>query len=156
MPRGFSLTLVHPCKKTVAKRVSQNNPYRNRTSRYFWHQLGVERWGGSVVEMCAFAHRPLHGPCYDFERNLSLAMATVDSLGASTDAVQEDSAIVVRNYSCPVASAVRETPCICKAMAFFSEATGQPTTEHCLRKGRLICRYRIELQEKTNFSEAQK
>ena len=73
--------------------------------------------------------------------------ATADSLGASTEAVPDGTAIMVRNYSCPVAGAVRETPCVCKALAaFFSEATGRPASEHCLREGRLICQYRIEQQ----------
>jgi predicted ArsR family transcriptional regulator len=80
----------------------------------------------------------------DFRTNLAQAMAIVDALGANTEAVAEGNAIMVRNYSCPVASAVRETPCVCKAMAaYFSEATGRPVTEHCLREGRLICQYRI-------------
>jgi predicted ArsR family transcriptional regulator len=83
----------------------------------------------------------------DFDNNLAEAMATADSLGASTEAVPDGTAIMVRNYSCPVAGAVRETPCVCKALAaFFSEATGRPASEHCLREGRLICQYRIEQQ----------
>jgi predicted ArsR family transcriptional regulator len=80
----------------------------------------------------------------DFRANLAQAMAIVDALGANTEAVADGDAIMVRNYSCPVASAVRETPCVCKAMAaYFSEATGRPVSEHCLREGRLICQYRI-------------
>jgi predicted ArsR family transcriptional regulator len=80
----------------------------------------------------------------DFKSNLADAMAIVDTLGAHTEAVPDGDAIMVRNYSCPVAGAVRETPCVCRALAaYFSEATGRPVTEHCLREGRLICQYRI-------------
>lgn len=81
----------------------------------------------------------------DFQTNLAQAMAIVDALGAHTEAVADGNAIMVRNYSCPVAGAVRENPCVCSAMAaYFSEATGRPASEHCLRDGRLICRYRIK------------
>lgn len=80
----------------------------------------------------------------NFENNLAKAMATANELGASTEAVLEDDAVMVRNYSCPVAGAVREAPCVCKALAaFFSEATGRPAIERCLRDGRLICQYRV-------------
>ncbi|MEX3686992.1 MULTISPECIES: helix-turn-helix transcriptional regulator [Paraburkholderia] len=80
----------------------------------------------------------------DFKTNLADAMAIVDALGAHTEAVPDGDAIMVRNYSCPVAGAVRETPCVCRALAaYFSEATGRPVSEHCLREGRLICQYRI-------------
>lgn len=52
---------------------------------------------------------------------------------------------MVRNFTCPVGSVVREEQCVCRAMAgFFSEATGRPTTEQCLREDRLICQYFIE------------
>ncbi|WP_156132415.1 hypothetical protein [Paraburkholderia terrae] len=71
-------------------------------------------------------------------------MALVDALGAQTEVVTDGDAIVVRNFSCPVASAVRETRCVCRAIAaYISEATGRPVSEHCLREGRLICQYRI-------------
>jgi len=51
----------------------------------------------------------------------------------------------VRNYSCPLGSAVRDQPCVCRALAaFFSEATGRPAAEQCLRDGRLICQYFID------------
>jgi predicted ArsR family transcriptional regulator len=85
----------------------------------------------------------------DFQSNLTQAMAVADRLGASTEAVRDGNAVMVRNHSCPVAGAVRETPCACKALAaFFSEATGRPASEHCLREDRLICQYRIRPETK--------
>ncbi len=80
----------------------------------------------------------------DFETRLRKAMAMVDALGASTEAVPQPGGIMIRNYSCPVGGAVREEPCVCEAMAaFFSEATGCPASEYCLREDRLICQYFI-------------
>jgi hypothetical protein len=66
-------------------------------------------------------------------------------LGASTEVVEQPGGVLVRNYSCPVASAVRTEPCVCRALAvFFSEATGQPAVEQCLRGERLICQYLVK------------
>ena len=80
----------------------------------------------------------------DFQTSLTRAMAAANSLGASTEAIPDGDATLVRNYSCPVAGAVRKTPCMCKALAaFFSEATSRPASEQCLREGRLLCQYRI-------------
>ncbi|WP_260954340.1 helix-turn-helix transcriptional regulator [Pseudomonas citri] len=83
----------------------------------------------------------------DFESGLRAAMAAADALGASTEAIKHPEGIMVRNYSCPIGSAVRQEPCGCKALAaFFSEATGMPAQEHCLRDGKLICQYLIQIK----------
>jgi predicted ArsR family transcriptional regulator len=81
----------------------------------------------------------------DFETGLRAAMAAADSLGAMTETALHENGIVVRNYSCPVASAVRGESRVCRAIAaFFSEATGRPAREMCVRQGRVICQYLIE------------
>jgi predicted ArsR family transcriptional regulator len=84
-------------------------------------------------------------PTAGFDEALRAALAAVGRLGASTEVVEQPSGVVVRNYSCPVASAVRTEPCVCGALAaFFSEATGQPAVEQCLRAERLICQYLVQ------------
>lgn len=81
----------------------------------------------------------------DFDSGLRAAMAVADSLGAMTETAAHEKGILVRNYSCPVASAVRGENCVCQAIAaFFSEATGRPATEMCMREGRVICQYLIK------------
>ncbi|MEK6312888.1 hypothetical protein [Burkholderia gladioli] len=71
-----------------------------------------------------------------------------DSLGASTEAVPVEDGVMVRNYSCPLGGATRSEPCVCKALAaFFSEATGNPVTECCLREDRLICQYLVQVKQ---------
>lgn len=83
----------------------------------------------------------------DFQSGLQAAMAAANALGASTEAIVQPNGVMVRNYSCPLGSAVREEECVCRALAaFFSEATGRPATEHCLRNDRLICQYLIKQQ----------
>ncbi|NYT61815.1 ArsR family transcriptional regulator [Alcaligenaceae bacterium] len=82
----------------------------------------------------------------NFEAGLRAAMAAADRLGASTEAsLQENGVTMVRNYSCPLGTVVRNQPCVCHAIAaFFSEATGRAVTEQCLRDERLTCQYLIE------------
>lgn len=86
----------------------------------------------------------LSGPA-DAETGLRAAMAAADRLGATTELVRQPDGFLVRNYSCPVANAVRAEPCVCRLMAaFFAEATGLPAREQCLRDGRLVCQYLVE------------
>lgn len=84
----------------------------------------------------------------NFESGLRAAMAAADSLGANTEVEPQESGVMVRNYSCPLATAIRAEGCLCRAIAaFFSEATGQPVKEQCLRGERLTCQYLIDSDE---------
>lgn len=81
----------------------------------------------------------------DFQSGLQSAMDAANALGANTEAHAQADGIMVRNYTCPLGGAVHDQPCVCRAMAsFFSEATGQPAADQCLRGERLICQYLIE------------
>lgn len=85
----------------------------------------------------------------DFQSGLQSAMNAANALGANTEAHPLAEGIMVRNYTCPLGGAVHDQPCVCRAMAsFFSEATGQPAEDQCLRGERLICQYLIEGPEK--------
>jgi predicted ArsR family transcriptional regulator len=82
----------------------------------------------------------------DVQADLRAAMASADSLGASTELSSLEGGLLVRNYSCPLGAAVRLDKSVCLALAaFFSEATGKPVQTRCLREERLLCQYRIEL-----------
>jgi predicted ArsR family transcriptional regulator len=86
----------------------------------------------------------LAGPA-SFEDGLRAAMAAADALGASTEAIEQPDGVMVRNYTCPMGTAVRGESCVCQALAsFFSEATGCPATEQCSREDRLTCQYFIK------------
>jgi predicted ArsR family transcriptional regulator len=79
-----------------------------------------------------------------FQEGLDAAMKAANALGADTEAEFQADQVIVRNYSCPLGGAVRGQLCVCTALAaFFSEATGQPAVEQCLRDERLICQYVI-------------
>ncbi len=83
-------------------------------------------------------------PAGSFDAKLKAATKVADSLGATTQVLREKSGVVVRNYSCPIGTVVRNEPCACQIMAgFFSEATGRVVTEQCQREDRLVCQYFI-------------
>ena len=80
-----------------------------------------------------------------FADRLAAARAVVDDLGAATELVVNGDTMVVQSRSCPLATAVRKEPCVCKAVAAFLEAaTGQKTSERCIRGEKLTCRFEIE------------
>ena len=80
-----------------------------------------------------------------FEEKLQLALAIVNELGATAELIEEDDHYIVRNMTCPLASAVRKEPCVCHSVAaFFQAATGSKTTAGCQIGEQLICRYIIK------------
>lgn len=80
-----------------------------------------------------------------FADRLAAARAVVDSLGAATELIIDGDSMVVQSRSCPLATAVRKEPCVCKAVAaFFEAATGRETIERCIRDEKLTCRFEIE------------
>ena len=80
------------------------------------------------------------------EERLEAVQALADSLGAATSLERGETAVILRSYTCPIASVVRVEPCACKALAaMFEEMTGVPTTEACKRNGKLICQFEFEV-----------
>lgn len=79
------------------------------------------------------------------EQKIEAAIAIVNHLGATAELIDNDKEIIVRNITCPLASAVRSEPCVCDAVAaFFAKATGAKTKAACERGEDLICRYVIK------------
>ncbi len=84
-------------------------------------------------------------PNLSFQEKLQQALAIVNELGATAELIEEDDQFIVRNMSCPLASAVRKDPCVCHCVAaFFQAATGEKTTAGCHIGEKLICRYIIK------------
>lgn len=78
------------------------------------------------------------------KQRIESAVAVVNQLGATAELEEEKSNIIVKNISCPLASAVRSEPCVCDAVAaFFTEATGAKTRADCQYGENLVCRYVI-------------
>lgn len=89
------------------------------------------------------------GGSADFDMSLRTAIDVVNALGANAEAEAGADGVMVRSFGCPVAAGVRAEPCLCQTMAaFFSEATGRPVEERCLRGDRLICQYLIKKKQR--------
>lgn len=83
------------------------------------------------------------------KERLKDAINLVNTLGASAELVEEDSQLMIKNMSCPLASAVREEPCVCDAVAsFFSKATGLNVRAECSYGEMLVCRYKIKSKQR--------
>ena len=79
-----------------------------------------------------------------FDKRLKLATDFVDNLGAETVVETQDECTVIRSYSCPLARAVRQQPCVCHAVStFFAQVTGKKVKQQCNRDGQLICEFVI-------------
>jgi len=79
------------------------------------------------------------------EEKIEDAITIVNDLGATAELIDNETEIIVRNITCPLATAVRSEPCVCDAVAaFFQEATGAKTKAACERGENLICRYVIK------------
>lgn len=79
------------------------------------------------------------------EEKIKDAIEIVNDLGATAELIDGEKEIIVRNITCPLASAVRSEPCVCDAVAaFFQEATGSKTHAACERGENLVCRYIIK------------
>ncbi|MGI9507926.1 MAG: helix-turn-helix transcriptional regulator [Geminicoccaceae bacterium] len=80
-----------------------------------------------------------------FTDRLAAARTVVDDLGAATELIVDGDSVIVQSRSCPLATAVRKEPCVCKAVAaFFETVTGRQATERCIRDKTLTCRFEIE------------
>ena len=74
-----------------------------------------------------------------------LAAALLGELGAEIDVEQIDAGAVLRGHACPLASAVRVQPGVCRAMEeLVAGVTGATVTECCDRAdGSARCRFEI-------------
>jgi predicted ArsR family transcriptional regulator len=85
------------------------------------------------------------GPSRGSVRTRAEAAATVlTELGGVVDIEENESRILLRGYSCPLADAVQAHPATCRAAeSLVSELVGVPVEEHCDRKGRPRCRFEV-------------
>jgi len=72
------------------------------------------------------------------------ATNVADSLGAATYVEEVDAAIIVRSYTCPIASMVRHDRACCTIIQeYFAHATGHTCVQECQVGKRVVCQYRI-------------
>ena len=71
---------------------------------------------------------------------LEVAIAVLDELGGLAELEEDDGALVIRGYSCPLTAVVPDHPEVCRlAEALLTEVAGLPVYEHCDRGERPRC-----------------
>lgn len=72
------------------------------------------------------------------------ATDVADSLGAATHTDDAEDCIIVRSYTCPIASMVRQDGACCVIIQeYFAYATGHTCVQECHLGDRVVCQYRI-------------
>jgi predicted ArsR family transcriptional regulator len=75
---------------------------------------------------------------------LETAVEVLNELGGLTELEERDGAVVIRGYSCPLASVTPDHPEVCRmAEALVAEVAGVPVHEHCDRGERPRCCFEI-------------
>ena len=75
---------------------------------------------------------------------LEVAIAVLDELGGLAELEEDNGALVIRGYSCPLTAVVPDHPEVCRlAEALLTEVTGLPVYEHCDRGERPRCCFEV-------------
>ncbi|HEX9544290.1 MAG TPA: ArsR family transcriptional regulator [Pyrinomonadaceae bacterium] len=73
------------------------------------------------------------------------AVKALEALGGAARIEKEETKLIIRSGSCPLAAAVSEHPEVCQlAEALMSEIVGVPVQERCDRDGPPQCRFEIK------------
>ncbi len=73
------------------------------------------------------------------------AVKALEALGGAARIEKEETKLIIRSGSCPLAAAVSEHPEVCQlAEALMSEIVGVPVQERCDRDGPPRCRFEIK------------
>jgi len=79
------------------------------------------------------------------ESRARAAVKALEALGGSARIEKEETKLIIRSGSCPLAAAVSEHPEVCQlAEALMTEIVGVPVQEHCDRDGPPKCRFEIK------------
>jgi predicted ArsR family transcriptional regulator len=82
------------------------------------------------------------------ESRAGVALKALEALGGAAKLEKEDSKLIIRSASCPLASTVAEHPEVCQlAEALIAEIVGVPVQERCDRSGPPQCRFEINKRE---------
>jgi predicted ArsR family transcriptional regulator len=73
------------------------------------------------------------------------ALKALEALGGAARIEKEETKLIIRSGSCPLAAAVSEHPEVCQlAEALMTEIVGAPVQERCDRDGPPQCRFEIK------------
>ena len=99
-----------------------------------------------VGRRLAGGRAPLSGAPTESElrERLKIAVDVLKDLGGLAELEDAGDEIVIRGFSCPLASAVTEHPEVCQlAEALLAEIIGVPVREECVRNGAPHCLFRL-------------
>ena len=75
---------------------------------------------------------------------LEAAAGVLDELGGLAELEEEDGTLVIRGYSCPLATVTSDHPEVCRmAEALITEVAGVPVRERCDRSERPRCYFEV-------------
>ncbi|HZB84656.1 MAG TPA: hypothetical protein VE288_17615 [Rubrobacteraceae bacterium] len=75
---------------------------------------------------------------------LEEAVATLNELGGFAELEEHNTGFIIRSYSCPLYTMVRDHPEVCRMIeTLLSELTGIPVHEHCDRGDRPRCCFEV-------------
>ena len=84
-------------------------------------------------------------PKRSLESRARSAVKALEALGGAARIEKEETKLIIRSGSCPLAAAVSEHPEVCQlAEALMSEIVGAPVQERCDRDGPPQCRFEIK------------
>ena len=80
----------------------------------------------------------------ELRERLKIAIDILKDLGGLAELEDADDEIVIRGFSCPLASVVNEHPEVCQlAESLLAEVIGLPMREECVRNGAPRCLFRL-------------
>jgi predicted ArsR family transcriptional regulator len=80
----------------------------------------------------------------ELRERLKIAVGVLKDLGGLAELEDADDEIVIRGFSCPLASAVSEHPEVCQlAETLLAEIIGVPVREECVRNGAPRCLFKL-------------
>ena len=80
----------------------------------------------------------------ELRERLKIALDVLKDLGGLAELEEKGDEIVIRGFSCPLASAVKEHPEVCQlAETLLAEIIGVPVREACARNGAPRCLFRL-------------
>jgi predicted ArsR family transcriptional regulator len=80
----------------------------------------------------------------ELRERLKIALDVLKELGGLAELEDAGDEIVIRGFSCPLASAVKEHPEVCQlAETLLAEIIGMPVREACVRNGAPRCLFRL-------------
>ena len=94
-------------------------------------------------------------PAGDVQARLEAGVAVLNELGGLAELEENEGAVIIRGYSCPLPAVVRRRPEVCLlAESLLTELTGVEVRQHCDRGERPRCCFEVHLPGGAEAMEA--